>query len=468
MVQQKCQHKMARSNNKMSIQERINELLEAPDIKSLVAEWQESFLKLGSTPHQRLECMLSMEISQMSKYSDPVVRSICKDPEYVSLEDQEMDRIISWRPTFLVLDKTLNAGTVAKYAWLYEIWEDLHQKAKAKQTLDHVTNLGHRYINDMLRVSVQGPSVDALRSFYYTEISEDEHKVIRSDNTISIVDYDPTNRFLEAPDTRSLITEWQLSFIRLGSTPDQRLRRVLSMEPSQMLQYSDPVARAISTEPESLSREHRNMDRILKGTSKTLSMDGTLNAVTITKYAWLQKHCLQPELKIKALRTFNHLIEVGKSYLNDQQILSTPVPKSNQTLEIKEPDPHLPDNGELIQPENEATDQFIHLDLAVIRQSVYNLIDRYPDRVLFLEYLISNNDVDNMTASQYKNQYLYYLSEYDDKPQMVTKTIQHKGIIYDFRITTFKGQFRGIETLAMAFGYPIVGLNLITIYPKRL
>lgn len=293
-----------------------------------------------------------------------------------------------------------------------------------------------------------------------------QHKMARSNNKMSI--QDPINQLLEAPDIKTLIAEWQLSMAELGTTPDERLKRILSMDPSKMLEYSDPIARAITTEPESLSREHRNMDRILKGTSKTLSIDGTLNAVTITKYAWLQKHCLQPKLKVKALRTFNHLIEIGKLYLDDQQTLSTQVTKLNQTLEIKEAGPHLSDEGGLIRPEDEATDQFVRLDLAVIRQAVYRLIDECPDRVLFLEYLINNNDVDNMTASQYKNQYLYYLSEYDNKPQVVTKTIQHKGIIYDFRITTFKGQFQGIETLAMAFGYPIVGLNLITIYPKRL
>ena len=293
-----------------------------------------------------------------------------------------------------------------------------------------------------------------------------QHKILGSNNKMST--QDPINQLLEAPDIKRLVAEWKLCMAELGTTPDERLKRILSMEPSQMLEYSDPVARAISADPESVSREHRNMDRILKGTSKTLSIDGTLNAVTITKYAWLQKHCLQPELKVKALRTFNHLMEIGKLYLDDQQTPSTPVPKLNPAVEIKEADLHLPDNGGLIRPENEAADQFIRLDLAVIRQSVYNLIDKYPDRVLFVEYLISNNDVDNMTASQYKNQYLYYLSEYDDKPQVVTKTIQHKGIIYDFRITTFKGQFQGIETLAMAFGYRIVGLNLISIYPKRL
>lgn len=299
MVQQKCQHKMARSNNKMSIQERINELLEAPDIKSLIADWQQSFIKLGSTPHERLEGVLSMDISQMSRYSDPVVRFICKDPEYLSTEDQEMDRILLWRPTFLVLDNTLNAATLAKYAWLYESWEDPDQKAKAKQTLDHVTNLGYRYISDMLRVSqkpYETSTPKILQPLYYTRINDDD--------------------------------------------------------------------------------EHKS-----------------------------------------------------------------------------------------VQPE-ELPDQFIRMDLDAVRQSVYDLIDQYPRRVLFLEYLVASNVVDNMTASQYKNQYQYYQEQYPN-PRVYIKTIEHKGVRYNLKIETFQGSFRGIETLAMAFGYAISGLNLITIHPQK-
>lgn len=284
----------------MSIQERINELLETPDIKSLIVEWQESFLKLGSTSHQRLECILSMEISQMSKYSDPVVRSICKDPEYVSTEAQEMDRILLWRPTFLVLDKTLNAGTIAKYAWLYETWEDLHQKAKVKQTLDHVIDLGHRYITNMSRVS-QRPYETSIpktsQPLYYTQINDDD--------------------------------------------------------------------------------EHKS-----------------------------------------------------------------------------------------VQSEEELPDQFISMDLDIVRQSVWDLIDQYPRRVLFLEYLVSSNVVDNMTASQYKNQYQYYQEQYSN-PKVHVKTIEHKGVRYNFKIETFQGSYRGIETLAMAFGYAIPGLNLITIHHQK-
>lgn len=241
-----------------------------------------------------------MEISQMSKYSDPVVRSICQDPEYVSTEDQEIDRILMWRPTFLVLDNTLNAGTVAKYAWLYETWEDPDQKAKAKQTLDHVTNLGDRYINDMLRASAkpyETSTPNTLQPLYYTQINDD-------------------------------------------------------------------------------------------------------------------------------------------------------------------------DECKSVQPEEELPDQFIRMDLDAVRQSVYDLIDQYPRRVLFLEYLVASDVVDNMTASQYKNQYQYYQEQHSN-PKVYIKTIEHKGVKYNFKIETFQGSFRGIETLAMAFGYAISGLNLITIHHQK-
>lgn len=118
---------------------------------------------------------------------------------------------------------------------------------------------------------------------------------------------------------------------------------------------------------------------------------------------------------------------------------------------------------------NTTSNNFARLDLRSIRQSVYDLIDQYPGQVLFLEYLTRHNRVENMTASSYKNLYQFYKKEYSE-PQSFVKIIEHKGTQYDLKIQTFqskKEEFIGPEILAMAFGYAISGMNLITVSRRK-
>jgi hypothetical protein len=148
MTHQKCQQSIHLPVNKMSTQDRINQLLETQEVKDLLAEWKLSFLQLGSTGQQRLRRLLTMNVNQMTAYSDPIVKRSCNNPEYLLRENQEMDRILAGIPTFIALEGTINAATLTKYAWIHEHCTDPDVKAKVKRTLDYLIQLANRYIDD--------------------------------------------------------------------------------------------------------------------------------------------------------------------------------------------------------------------------------------------------------------------------------------------------------------------------------
>jgi len=148
MTHQKCRDWIPLPGNKMSTIDRINQLLETQEVKDLLAEWQVSFLQLGPTPHERLRRLLTMNVNQMTAYSDPIVKRSCNNPEYLFRENQEMDRILAAIPTFIALDGTIDAGTLTKYAWIHEHCTDPDVKAKVKRTLEYLIQLTHRYIDD--------------------------------------------------------------------------------------------------------------------------------------------------------------------------------------------------------------------------------------------------------------------------------------------------------------------------------
>jgi hypothetical protein len=148
MTHQKCRNLIPLPGNKMSTQDGINQHLETQEVKDLLAEWQVSFLQLGSTPHERLRRLLTMNVNQMTAYSDPIVRRSCNNPEYLFRQNQEMDRILAGIPRFLALDGTINAATLTKYAWLHEHCTDADVKNKVNRTLDHLMQLKSRYIDN--------------------------------------------------------------------------------------------------------------------------------------------------------------------------------------------------------------------------------------------------------------------------------------------------------------------------------
>ena len=133
---------------KMSVQDRINQLLETKEVQDLLAEWRVSLVQLGPTPQERFRRLLTMNIDQMTAYSDPVVKRRCNDPEYMFREREEMDRILSGLPFLIGIDGTLNAGTLTKYAWLHEHCTDPNLKTKIKDTIDYLIQLGNRYVDN--------------------------------------------------------------------------------------------------------------------------------------------------------------------------------------------------------------------------------------------------------------------------------------------------------------------------------
>ena len=296
---------------------------------------------------------------------------------------------------------------------------------------------------------------------------------------MSIVDR--ITQLAETQEFKESMTEWEPTLLQLGPTSTARLKRILTMSISEMTAYSDPMIKHNYNKLTYLAQENERMDRILSAIDLVLILaEGglTLNAGTLARYAWLHEHCTDLVFKDKIKRTIDRLIELGNRYLYNHPTLLVQRPDlDNQVIRSDRPtiQPFMNfansqrPSSEESDDEEDRPNQFTRIDLDAVRQSVYDLVDRYPGHVLFLEYLISTKKVDNMTPSSYKNQYKYYESEYS-KPKMYTKVIEHNGLEYDFKIHTFqsrKDEFGGPEVLASAFGYIISGLNLITISRRK-
>ena len=296
-------------------------------------------------------------------------------------------------------------------------------------------------------------------------------KIRQSNNKMSIEERQ--RQLVESPEFQEAMSEWEPRLHQLGSTTKERLQRILTLTLSQMTVYSDPMIRKAYNDPKYLAEENEEMDRILTTVDLLIILiEGgqTLNAGTIARYAWLHEYTTDPVFKAKVKCTIDRLIQLSNKYLYDSPAIlaQTPLP------EVKEETPesctyNSITSCKLNTPPTPTTDGATRIDLDALRQSVYDLIDRYPGQVLFLEYLTRDHRVDNMTPARYKNLYQYYSQEYSP-PQSFVKIIVHKGKRYDFKIQTFQGrqaEFPGPEILALAFGYAISGMNLITISRRK-
>jgi hypothetical protein len=284
-------------------------------------------------------------------------------------------------------------------------------------------------------------------------------------------------QLIESPEFQEAMSEWEPQLHQLGSTTKERLQRILTLTLSQMTAYSDPMIKKAYNDPKYLAEENEEMDRILTSVDLLIILaEGgqTLNAGTLARYAWLHEYTTDPVFKAKVKRTIDRLIQLSDKYLYDSPAIlaQTPLPEvkdeiPESTRESWTSNPVTSSN--LDTPPTRTTDGATRIDLDALRQSVYDLIDRYPGQVLFLEYLTRDHRVDNMTPAIYKNLYQYYSQEYSP-PRSYVKVIVHKGTRYDFRIQTFQGrqaEFPGPEILAFAFGYAISGMNLITISRRK-
>ena len=149
MTNQKCRDKISESTTQMSIQERQQQLMETPEFQNAMREWEPRLNRLGSTSRERLERILDLSIAEMTAYSDPWVQERCSNPEYLSDQSKDMDRILSSIDLLLIVaegGQTLNAATLARYAWLHEYSTDQLLKEKAKLTINHLIQLSKKYL----------------------------------------------------------------------------------------------------------------------------------------------------------------------------------------------------------------------------------------------------------------------------------------------------------------------------------
>lgn len=281
-------------------------------------------------------------------------------------------------------------------------------------------------------------------------------------------------QLIQSPEFQEAMSEWEPRLHQLGSTTQERLQRILTLTLRQMTAYSDPMIKKAYNDPKYLAEENEEMDRILTSVDLLIILtEGgqTLNAGTLARYAWLHEYTTDPVFKAKVKRTIDRLIILSKKYLYDSPAIlaQTPLPEVKEEIPEESWTSNSVTSSNLDIPPTPTTDHATRIDLDALRQSVYDLIDRYPGQVLFLEYLTRDHRVDNMTPAMYKNLYQYYSQEYS-QPQSFVKIIVHKGTRYDFRIQTFPGrqaEFPGPEILALAFGYAISGMNLITIARRK-
>ena len=76
-----------------------------------MSEWQPQLHQLGSTTQERLQRILTLTLSQMTAYSDPMIKKAYNDPKYLAEEDEEMDRILTSVDLIIILaegSQTLN------------------------------------------------------------------------------------------------------------------------------------------------------------------------------------------------------------------------------------------------------------------------------------------------------------------------------------------------------------------------
>jgi len=284
-------------------------------------------------------------------------------------------------------------------------------------------------------------------------------------------------QLIESPEFQEAMSEWEPRLHQLGSTTKERLQRILTLTLSQMTTYSDPMIKKAYNDPKYLAEENEEMDPILTSVDLLIILaEGgqTLNAGTLARSAWLHEYTTDPVFKAKVKRTIDRLIQLSNKYLYDSPEILAQTP----LLEVKEEIPGPTNEScrfncvvsyDFDTPQTHTTDGATRIDLDALRQSVYDLIDRYPRQVLFLEYVTRYHRVENMTPARYKNLYQHYSQEYSP-PQSFVKVIVHKGTQYDFKIQTFpsrKAEFPGPEILAFAFGYAISGRNLITISRRK-
>ena len=163
MTNQKCQHNISESKTQMSIPERQQQLMETPEFKNAMREWEPRLNRLGSTSRQRLERILDLSIPEMTVYSDPMIQRDYMDPKCISDENEEMDRILSTLDLLIILaegGQTLNAGILARYAWLYQHSSDPALREKAKLTIDRLIQLSKRYLYTPPTLLTQLPQSD--------------------------------------------------------------------------------------------------------------------------------------------------------------------------------------------------------------------------------------------------------------------------------------------------------------------
>ena len=300
-------------------------------------------------------------------------------------------------------------------------------------------------------------------------------KIRQSSNKMSIEERQ--RQLVESPEFREAMSEWEPRLHQLGSTTKERLQRILTLTLSQMTVYSDPMIRKAYNDPKYLAEENEEMDRILTTVDLLIILiEGgqTLNAGTIARYAWLHEYTTDPVFKAKVKCTIDRLIQLSNKYLYDSPAILAQTPLREVKEEIPEPTNESYRSNSQVSykfntPPIQTTDGATRIDLDALRQSVYDLMDQYPGRVLFLEYLTRDHRVENMTPAMYKNLYQSYTQEYS-QPQSFVKMIVHKGTQYDFKIQTFmsrQAEFSGPEILALAFGYAISGINLITISRRK-
>ena len=290
-----------------------------------------------------------------------------------------------------------------------------------------------------------------------------QHNISESTTQMSI--QERQQQLMETPEFQNAMCEWEPRLNRLGSTSRERLERILDLSIPEMTAYSDPMIQRDYMDPKRLSEENEEMDRILSTLDLLIILaEGgqTLNAGILARYAWLYEHCSNQVLKEKAKLTIDRLIQLSKRYLYTPPTLLTQLPQSGNNHTIIGPDTIWRNTVGSNQGH-----QLNGVDLKGLSDSVYDLIDRNPGQVLFLEYSIPSHSLKNMMPSEYKNKHQSYRSQYGNAETYLI-TIRHLELDYDFKMETFGSlQSPDEEPLAMAFGYAIRCLNLVTISRRK-
>ena len=300
------------------------------------------------------------------------------------------------------------------------------------------------------------------------------HNISESKTQMSI--QDRQQQLMQTPEFQNAMREWEPRLNRLGSTSRERLERILDLGIAEMTAYSDPMIQRDYMDPKCISEENEEMDRILSTLDLLIILaEGgqTLNAGILARYAWLYQHSSDSALKEKAKLTIDRLIQLSRRYLYTPPTLLTQLPQSDNKRTMTNVDTWSDSINttvrETIGPHQEQRHQFNGVDLDALSHSVYDLIDRNPGQVLFLEYSIPSHNVKSMTPSEYKTKYQDYRSQYGNAETYLI-LIKHRELEYDFKMETFSSSQNPDnepEILAMAFGYAFRGFNLVTISRRK-